>query len=285
MNYLLLVADVALLYLMWPVNRWVMKRGGRTRAIGLSLTFAGMVFAAAGAVATGQPFFSAVAVLFGSITAVAYDIGFCLIIFYCLKIGPSAATSTLNSLGFMFPILIGIFVFSAGKSPSAFVIAGIVLTFLSLVLMAFNKTDGAEAAASAKWFRLAFIGFLLSGVTLGSQFIATQLSPDGPYTFAFNANLFAFLIMAVMSFAMKDGRPKKDEMLAGAVTGAVNILSTVILFTVIQKIPAYIFYPVIMAAPIVLMLLTGHFIYREKMNRFGWAACLAGVAGLVLFNL
>jgi len=34
MNYLLLGLDVALLFLVWPVNRWVMKRGGRVPLLG-----------------------------------------------------------------------------------------------------------------------------------------------------------------------------------------------------------------------------------------------------------
>ncbi len=285
MSYFILCVDVVLMTMIWPVNRWVMKHDGRTRSIGLSITLAGMVFAACGALVAGQPLFSAVGLIYGLITAAAYDFGFCMIIFYCLKIGPSGATATINNFGFMFPVLIGIVAFSHGKSPSLFAVLGIASVIVSLILMAFNKTAGEMKAASAKWFKWVTLGGLLSGISLGSQFIATQLSPDNPYTFAFSCNLLAFSILVVVSLVMKDTRPKKAEMIAGGITGAANVLGTAILFYLLQNIPAFVVYPVIMSAPVLIMLVVGHYIYKEKMNRFGWAACIIGIIGLVLFNI
>ena len=285
MSYFVLCIDVALMAIIWPVNRWVMKHDGRTRSIGLAITFAGMICAACGALFSGQPLFSAVGLLYGSITAAAYDFGFCMIIFYCLKIVPSGATATINNFGCMFPVLIGIIAFSNGKSPALFAVLGIASVVVSLILMAFNKTAGETKAASAKWFKWVVLGGLLSGISLGSQFIATQLSPNNPYTFAFSCNLIAFLILVVVSLGMKDTRPKKAEMVAGGITGAINVLGTVILFYLLQNIPGFVIYPVIMTAPVLIMLIVGHYIYKEKMNRFGWAACIIGMVGLVLFNI
>jgi len=285
MSYLLLCVDVSLMVLIWPINRWVMKNGGRTRSIGLAITLTGTILSFCGVIFSGQPFFTGATGLYGFITAAAYDFGFIMIIFYCLKIGPSGATATLNNLGFLFPVLLGIFVFTKGKSVSAAAVAGIACVILSLVLMAFNKTKGEDKAANSKWFKWIVLGWLLSGISMGSQFTATQLSPDTPYTYAFNCNLSAFLILLIVSFAMRDMKPRKVDMVAGAVTGAVNILSTVILFYIIKYIPAFVIYPVIMATPIIIMLIIGHYVYKEKMNRFGWAACIAGVTALVLFNI
>lgn len=285
MSYFILGINVMLMVLVWPVNRWVMKNGGRTRSIGLAITFVGMILSACGAVLSGQPFFSATAILYGFITGVAYDFGFCMIIFYCLKIGPAGATAIINNLGFMFPVLIGLVAFSGGKSPSLFAVLGIASAILSLALMAFNKTEGESKAASSKWFKWVTLGALLSGISLSSQYIATQLTPENPYTFAFNANLFAFAVLVVVSLVMKDTRPKKSEMIAGGITGAINIVSTVMLFYLLQNIPAFVIYPVIMTAPVLIMLVVGHYVYKEKMNRFGWAACIIGMIGLVLFNI
>lgn len=284
MSYFILCADVALMVLIWPVNRWVMKNGGRTRSIGLAITFSGTIFAALGAAVTGQPFFSATAMIFGSITALAYDFGFCMIIFYCLKIGPAGATSVINSLGFLFPVLIGIIAFSDGKSPSFCVVLGIFCVIASLILMAFNKTQGESKAASAKWFKWVALGGLFSGIALGSQFIATQIDPINSLTFAFNCNLVAFSVLVIISLVAKDTRPKKAEIIAGGITGAINIISTAMLFYLLRNMPAFLFYPVIMTAPVLIMLVIGHYVYKEKMNRFGWAACLIGIFGLALFN-
>lgn len=285
MSYLLLCVDVALMVLIWPLNRWVMKNGGRTRSIGLAITLTGTILSFLGVVFSGQPFFTGVTLLYGTITAFAYDFGFCMIIFYCLKIGPSGATATLNNLGFLFPVLLGIFVFTKGGSATGAAIAGIVCVILSLVLMAFNKTKGENKAVNSKWFKWVILGWFLSGISMGSQFIATQLTPGMPYTYAFNCNLAAFLILVIVTLLKRDTLPRKVDMISGIVTGVVNILSTVILFYIINYIPAFVIYPVIMATPIIIMLIIGHTVYKEKMNRFGWAACIAGVAGLVLFNI
>jgi drug/metabolite transporter (DMT)-like permease len=64
-----------------------------------------------------------------------------------------------------------------------------------------------------------------------------------------------------------------------------NIVSTVVIFYLVKTIPAFVIYPVIMAAPILAMLVIGNYVYKEKMNVFGWASCLAGTAGLVLLGL
>lgn len=285
MSYFILCVDVALMVLIWPMNRWVMKNDGRTRSIGLAITFVGMILAGVGALLSHQPLFTPDAMLYGSITGAAYDVGFCMIIFYCLKIGPSGATATINNMGFMFPVIIGIFVFSPDKSPSILLSLGIACVAISLVLMAFNKTGTETKSASSKWFRWVILGGLLSGVALSSQFIATQISPDRPYSFAFNANLSAFLILVVFSLMKKDTMPHKAEIIAGSMTGAINIISTVMLFYLLKNIPSFVVYPVIMTAPVLIMLIIGQFGYREKMNRFGWAACIVGMIGLVFFNI
>lgn len=88
---------------------------------------------------SGETIHSWLALLLGAVIGVAYAVGFCMIIFYCLKIGPAGPTVT-----------------------------GILLTILSLILIAGNKVPSENAAVSAKWFRWAILGRLFSGISMFS---------------------------------------------------------------------------------------------------------------------
>jgi len=285
MIYFVLCLAVGLMIAIWPLNRWAVKHNGRTQSIGLMISLTATILALVGALISGESLFSSASLLFGAIMGIAYSVGFCMIIFYCLKIGPAGPTVMLNNLGLLFPVLLSIFLFSNGTSPTLLTISGIILTILSLVLMSFNKSSDDNVSLSSKWFKWIILGWLLSGISMSSQFLATHYAPENPYSFAFSAFGVSFLVLAGISLAKKDTRPNRVEVIVGVSTGFVNVISTPILFYLLKNIPAYVIYPVIMASPILVMLLAGHFVYKENLNRFGWLACIFGIIGLIFFNI
>ena len=50
------------------------------------------------------------------------------------------------------------------------------------------------------------------------------------------------------------------------------------------RIAPVVFFPVAVAGPVVLMLLIGHFVLKERLDAMGWLAGALGVAGLVLLT-
>lgn len=284
MEYFVLCISVSLSIIIWPFNRWAMKKGGRTQSIGLVISFTASVLAAAGALITGESPGLNIVMLIGAVMGVAYAVGFCTIIFYCLKIGPSGPTVTLNNLGLIFPVLLSLFFYSNGKTPGALAIIGIAMTVSALILMAFNRSDG-DNTMTLKWFKWAIAGWLLSGLSMSAQFLATYYTPKYPYSFAFYAFMTSFIILAVVILVKKDSRPRKEELITGTVTGVINVACTPLLFYLVKHIPAYVVFPINMAAPILAMLLAGHFIYKEKLNHYGWLACICGMVGLIIFNI
>lgn len=276
---------VALYILIWPVNRMAMRRGARTVATGAVISLVGMVLALIFAVIYKNPVFNAAALLSGLVTGVCYSVGFCIIVFYCLKIGPAGPTVTLNNLGCVGPIIMSIFVMRTAL-PSGFDIAGIICTFSALVLMALNRQKGGDdKSASLKWLLLALAGWAFSTVSLSSQFTATYYAPEAPFTYSFAVFGSSFLILLTVMLIRKERFPTRTELLAGGVSGVINIVATPMTFYLVTKFPAFMVFPALLTAPIVFMLIAGHFVFKERLNIFGWLASFSGLAGIILMNI
>ena len=93
----------------WPVSRWVMHRDGRAEAYGFWIALTGSLCTALLALAMAQDLGSPVLWAIASVTGVAYAFGFCLIIPYCLRIGPVGPTCAANNMGLVWPVSFGFF--------------------------------------------------------------------------------------------------------------------------------------------------------------------------------
>lgn len=270
----------------WPVNRWAMHNKARMESTGIVISLTSTFLASALALATGQSLFHPVASLLGCIMGFAYAIGFCIIIFYCLKIGPSGPTVMINNLGMLWPTLISMFFFSKGKTPSITSILGVVITVAALVLISLNKAEERDdAIVSAKWIKWILVGWIFSGVSLSSQFLAGYYEPKQSYSFAISVFGFSSIILLTIASIKGYGFPYKEEIVAGISTGIVNVIMTPIIFYLISSMPAYIVYPVTMVSPMVFMLFIGRYYYKEKIGLYGWIASAIGVLGIILLNL
>jgi len=72
MPYLMLLFSTGLMIAIWPVNRAVMKKGGRAPNIGLVIGLAGALAAAAAAKMNGETFFHPRAMFYGALAGVAF---------------------------------------------------------------------------------------------------------------------------------------------------------------------------------------------------------------------
>lgn len=284
MPYLMLLFSTGLMIAIWPVNRAVMKKGGRAPNIGLTIGLAGALAALAAAKMNGETFFHPQAMLYGALAGVAFSLGYCMIIFYCLKIGPSGPTVMMNNLGMVAPVLLNILFFLGGAKPSVFAGAGLLLSLAALILMAFNSS-GDSGKPSMKWFGWVLLGFFLSGISMGAQYLAAKSVPNLPYSYAFTCQSVTFVILLVVCAARGSVLPTKAEALVGVFSGTIGVVNAGVLFYLIKNMPGYIVFPVVMVTPIVVMLILGHTVYHEKLNRYGVAACVSGLTGIVLLNI
>jgi drug/metabolite transporter (DMT)-like permease len=284
-NQLLLAVVVVASTAFWPCSRWALKRKARPEVMGVIASVVTAVCVACICRAAGKPPASPPAVFYGVLTALFSTTGFYLIIFRCLTVGPSGPTVTMNNLGLLWPVALSLACAGGTARPSAFVYAGLVATVASLVCMAFNRADGAEARrAGRQWFKLVFLGWVLSGLSLTCQFLASARAPGMGFQFTCIVYTGVAFLLALRLLFMRVAAVAKEEVLAGLFNGVSFVVAVPLTQVLLARISAAIVFPVAVASPIVIMLLVGHFIYRERLNAAGWVASVLGVVGIVLLT-
>ena len=270
---------------LWPLNRWAMMRQARTEYIGIVLTAVLAAGAALASVLMGKPLMAPPAILFGSLAGIAYAVGFILIIFYCLKIGPSGPTVTINNMGLLWPVVLDLGLFRGGTAVPLLTRIGLAATLLALALMGWGHGRNPGAApVSRRWAMWAVIGWVFSGISMSSQFLSSRYAPRAPFAFPLFMSLVALAILAAVALVKRGGRFRREEVVAGGLTGLMMIFGIPATLILLTRMSAAIVFPVTVAGPAVLMLLVGHFILKEHLSRTGWIASLLGVAGIILLS-
>lgn len=285
--------------LLWPVNRWATRSGARPEAMGIVGSLVGIPLAILLGLALGSPLLAHRALLIGAVGGVAYAVGFVLIIFFCLRIGPTGPTVTLNNMGLVWPVLIGLLWF-APAAPAAVQWFGFGCTLLALALTGANRSrDEAVTPITARWAGWALVGWVFAGISMSCQYLDSQLAPNTPYAYLLASFTVALVICLGISIVkrivtvhegetqQRNSLPTHVEALAGVSVGAINVFSitlTILLLGPLHVSPAIVM-PVTVAGPVILMLLIGHVILKERLNSLGWTASALGLAGVVCLSL
>ena len=176
-GWLYLVACIVSSTVLWPLARWALADGGETRAMGFWACLIAAVWSLAALVGRGASLWVGPVWLAGVVLGVAYSVGFYLLIMRCLQIGPAGPTVTLNNLGLLWPVVIGLIGFSA-KAPGVGVWVGLACTILALVLMGARRGARAGGSVTRRWAAWALVGWAFSGISMGSQFLASQRASE-----------------------------------------------------------------------------------------------------------
>ena len=288
LSVLLLAMTVILATLLWPVNRWVMKRGAAPEGYGLWTSIMAAVISAAFALAFGQPLNQPAVWAVGAMIGFAFAVGYCLIIMHCLKIGPTGPTAAVNNMGLVWPVVVGL-VWPQLQQLSAGVVVGLALVVIALVLFGIGSSAGsgdpAVARISRHWVAWVFLGWLLSGMSMTGQYIGSVVAADSPL--ALTAAFYAVATLILAPLVLRRGRAwiNRVELTGGLVNGVLSAAALVTTLSALRYARVEIVYPVTVATPILLVLVLSSLVYRERLSRTAWAACAAGVAGLVVLSL
>ena len=224
--------------------------------------------------------------LLGAINGIAYSIGFCVLIVTCLKIGPVGLTVTMNNFGLLWPVVVGAAFFSGGKPPSALIIAGLAAVILALAMMPWSRSEsGGAAEVTPRWLRLALGGWIMAGVSFTCLFLAGRLLAVNPYvyvTWCYGASLVVLVSIAAWK---RSTALSGVEAAAGLYIGVVAVANTAVAVCLLGRINPAVYFPLTVASPAVFMLITGHFVLRERMNRIGWAVATSGIAGIIMLGV
>jgi hypothetical protein len=282
-NIILLLIPVILSTLIWPVNRWVMFKGGRNDAYGFWISLSGALTAGILGVSLGQTYRGTALWLVGLVIAFAFAVGFCLLINYCLKIGPTGPTVAVNNMGLVGPVIVGL-LWPTTKAFSLLIIIGLVLVALALVGFGIGTTlSGAnQKAVTSRWAVLVFFGWLLAALSMTGQYVGSVLVPRQPLTLI--SVFFAFSTLILLPFIIRHrGRWfRRTEFIGGLVQGTCQAISIYVSLLALQRMGAQIVFPVTVLGPVMAVLLLSGLVYKERLHPITWLSCLGGVGGLAL---
>ncbi len=281
MNILYLAVPVILSTLIWPLNRRVMMNGGRTDAYGFWISLSGAIIAAILSQILGQSYTGIAIWEVGLMIGFAFSVGFCLIINYCLKIGPTGPTVAANNMGLVGPVVVGL-MWPISHTFSIAIIAGLFLVALAMAGFGVSTTaSGAkEQAVTSRWVILVFFGWLLAAMSMTGQYLGSVLAPNQPLTLV--SVFFFFATLILLPFMICHGRTWFDrkELIGGVANGTIQTVSIYMTLMALQRMGSQIVYPVTVLVPVMAVLTISAVIYKERLHPLTWISCGVGILGL-----
>ena len=292
MNTLIIVTGITGATLFWVLNKWAISRGGNPTLYSFWMLLFGTAAAGALALGCGQDLFSPDVWRFGCIIGLCYAACLKLMLF-CMQRGPSGPVVTVNNMGLVWPVTVA-FIYPYPKRPSLIIVIGILSILTALILLGSNqkpdqnKTTHHNPPGKRPALSLGFATFMLwiaAGLSMMFQAIASKRLSDDPMALVCIMSFVAVIAIAPMYLTSNRPRVRRTELVPGIIAAAVQVVTGYCIFVGTDRIGAQIVFPFIIATPIIIMLLIGHFAYKEKLNRLGWAGCLLGTTGLLLLIL
>lgn len=282
-SFLLVCLLVAAGGAVWPLNRFALRHGATPVGIGIVLSAVTLAGGLVGALVTGQPIYHPAAFFYGALGGLTYAVGFVLIILRCLAIGPIGPTAVASTLGFAGTVLATAIVPYAPPATVA-LYAGMGATLLAVVLMAIAPVT-TRGGPGSDWSRLVMAGWAFSAIASAAQFLSGRFAPQAPFGYIVAQALVSLLLLLIVASTGGSGRPKAPDLLAGAGTGLIAAALVPLSATVMTGMLTVTVYPVVVAAPALLIVLLGALAYRERLTVWGWISCASGIAALALLSL
>jgi len=291
MNTFLLAAGVAGATGFWIVNRWADRSGALMEAYRFWMVLFSLLFSAPLAWFFGESVRGAVLWTCGTIVAFAYVacIG---LMMYGLKHGPSGPVVAANNMALLWPVLVSIAWLDPGK-PSVTLYLGIAAVCTALAILGLSAGNKGEARNGAdagnrlppgKWAATLLLLWTTAGVSMSMQAVAATKAPDTPLAFTLVMSLVALFIVVPLFLRKVPFRVRRCELVPGVFQGVVQVGTMAAIYLAIPRVGAETVYPFVVASPIILMILVGHFVFHERLTRPAVAGCLLGTVGLVLLT-
>ncbi len=207
-----------------------------------------------------------------------------------LKSGQTGICSTVYSMGFIFPTLSGALFWN--ESLGLWKILGILLVIPTIILSGLRSGSGKGAKEGSGYI----IPLIISMVSSGGLGILQKLQQSSPRPEQKSEFLLiAFSLAACLSLAFtalgKKGEkiaPTASKLKVGAAAVGVGLcfaLCNILNTTLAGMLDSAIFFPTLNIGAILLSLLLGFLIYKEKPTRKDIPIPLLGIAAVLLINL
>lgn len=212
--------------------------------------------------------------LMGGVHGSLYLVSFLLFQYNVAKSGV-VLSSLFQRLGLLVPLAVSMVLFS--EMPTAVQVAGFVLAIGAIVVM-----NSGRAGKVAPTLLLLLLG---SGTADAMSKVFQQLGDSAMadqflfYTFG------AAMVLCLILVLMKKQRVGKSELLFGLLIGIPNFFSAKFLLGALNQLPGIIVYPTFSVATILVVMLAGWLLFKERLNRRQAVAAGVILVALVLLNL
>ena len=292
MNILILLLGTAGATLFWVLNRWTTRHDGRPALYSFWLLLVSAAVGCVLAAGFGQDMLDRDVWRLGVIIGLCYA-GSLKLMLFCLQRGPSGPVVAVNNMGMVWPVTAA-FLFPYPRCPSWLTVLGIFSVCIALILLGVARKSpgrvapGNSAGTGSRAWSLGAAMLMLwvvAGLSMMFQAIAGRRLPDSPLALVSVMSLVA--CAAVLPMCARASRPRirRSEVIPGIITGLVQVMTGFAILVGTARLGAQIVFPFIIATPIIIMLIVGHFVFKEALDRTRWAGCLLGAFGLVLLIL
>lgn len=182
--------------------------------------------------------------------------------------------------GLLIPLLVSICIFK--ESPTVFQFIGFVLSIISVIVLNYRK----EENGSGGTFMLSLFALLIAEGCAG--IMSKVFNEIGNEALAAHFLLYtfvtAFLFCALVILAKKE-RPGIQELIYGMMIGIPNFMGARFVLRALETVPAVIVYPARSVGTIVVIMLFGTMLFKERLGKQQLAAMFVILVSLVLLNI
>lgn len=272
----------------WPLARWALSGDGNVRVMGFWASLAAAVVSLIAILARGAPLVVPSLWAAAALMAIAYAVGFIILIMRCLQTGPAGPTVTINNSAMIFGVLYGV-LWLDPHVPNIWILGGAVGVFIALVMVGFGKNrDTAQGrSVGAAWLTMLLAGGLLSGLSFMTQTYVGMRHPGINNSLLYVCIGFGLSALILFLFVARDPcvlLRRKRELVGGVGLGMANAAGLPITIMVFKQLGAEIVLPVSVTSPMILVLILGVVAYKEQLSRLTWAGCLMAALSVGLLG-
>ncbi len=204
-----------------------------------------------------------------------------------VRLNGASLSAAFAKLGLLVSLILSLVCF--GERPGLVRILGVLLVIPALLLIHADRSGDSDNEGGARSFPLLLLTLLAGGSADAMAKVFEQLgdrAEDGLYFFWLFLTAAIFTALLAVWERRRSGRhilPR--ELAAGVAVGVPNYFSSYLLLRALEKLPAFLVYPVFSAGTIVLVTLLSALLFREKPGKMQRIGLLFILAALVLLNL
>lgn len=213
--------------------------------------------------------------IMGLVAGALYLLGFVLLQRSIRKNG-MVLSSLFMKLGLLVPIVMSLVFFR--ELPSILQCIGFLLAVVAIVLINLQK--------GARGFTAGLLILLLAGGSCDAiSKVYEQLgNPVLSDQFLFFTFFFAFILCTALVLRQKE-TPGKQELLFGLLIGIPNFFSAKFLLAALTRMNAVVVYPTFSVATLLVVTLTGLFLFKERLSKQQWIALGMILLALIALNI